>query len=844
MMNKILSIFLAFILFLPSLIIPVGLTYAKSSSSEDFRPEKSCKDGKCVDRLTGLLEAKSLEAKKNGCFPPENNKKPSEWYQNHPLSIDCFKLLKEIEELIAKIKKVEVYLKNLDEKGTCKSCEKGKSPISDIMTNLEDLDKANAQVSCSAQKKKEIWNNCGKDALCVLVSSSIDTLGPIANKMIPASIAGKGCKNGQDSCLTQLATGFIKSVFGLFEGLWDLLKGAGKLVKKGITNAWNWVWGAEEKSSTSQLAAAKASENEGVFQMLLKDFGGTMSKIWSALVASLKEWLSASVFCQEWSGTPQFSQCLRPAQGFDCTSCKAMITGVCSISGTIIAEIIPAFLTGGLVTAAKYGVQGAGKIIKTFKISSKALKTIKASKVSKLINPITKVTKVVKASKVVNLVADAIQISLTTIKNVLLRPSVKAAKISLQAIQSVGKTAKAYLMVGPTGTFVSFTGKALKTTGKVLIFPFENAMTKKAYELGEVSIAKLVKGVKPTVIHSVRPVVAAEASKSLNVIDEAFGHLKVAKMEGETKAIAVAEDNYLKTVKDQRAKVLDDYLKSGKESKLSDVLDELFPELNYGKFKNLKNEDIIKAEDELLEAIQKMPSGPEKERLALHYQEHVASRLRKSVLFNHQTFSRDEVLENASLSHSQKVEKIAEVLKKSPSPSQEKKILKAVEESEKIGKGVLQYSSEDLLKQKKLLKNAGLTIQEADQVIKSGLAGKLHIQDQFDQLKKVIIPKSEGLVVEMSQKSEYQKMIAGFSHEKKDAYVRAMKTMEEGGMAPADVSKTMKTYEQNFNQVQKLAGSESDATSLLAEFIRREKAAGLSDDMIKAKLEKAFGACK
>jgi hypothetical protein len=844
MINKILSIFLALNFLLPSLVIPLQPAFAKTTSNEDFRPEKSCKDGKCADRLTGLLEAKSLEAKRIGCFPPANIKKISEWYQNHPLSIECFKLLKEIEELIAKVKKVEIYLKDLDEKGTCKSCDKGQSPISDIVSNLEDLDKANAQVTCSEKKKKEIWNNCGKDALCVLVASSIDTLGPIANKIIPASIAGKGCKNGQDSCLTQLATGFIKSVFGLFEGLWDLLKGAGKLVKKGITNAWNWVWGAEEKSSTSQLAAAKASENEGVFQMLRKDFGGTMSKIWSALVGSLKEWLASSVFCQEWSGTPQFSKCLRPAQGFDCTSCKAMITGVCSISGTIIAEIIPAFLTGGLVSAAKYGAQGASKIIKTFKISSKALKTIKASKVSKLINPITKVTKVVKASKAVNLVADAIKISLTTIKNVMLKPIVNSAKISLEAIKTVGKTAKAYLVVGPTGTFVSFSAKALKTTGKVLIFPFENAMTKKAYELGEASMVKLVKGMKPTVIHSVRPVVTAEVSKSLNVMDEAFGHLKVAKMEGETKAIAEAEEKYLKTVIDHRGKVVDNYLKSAKNNKLSDVLDDLFPELNYGKFKDLKSDDILKAEDELLEAIQKMPSGPEKERLALEYQDHVASRLRKNVLFNRQTFSRDEVLENASLSHSQKVKKIAEVLKKSPSASQEKKILKAVEESEKIGKGVLLYTSEDLAKQKYLLKNSGLTNQEVDQVIKSGLTGKLQIQDQFEHLKKVIVPKSDGLLVDMSQRPEYRKIISGFGQETRVSYAKAMKTMEEGGMAPAEVTNTLKKFEKNFDQVQKLAGSDTDAASMLAEYIRREKAAGLSDQMIKAKLEKAFGACK
>jgi hypothetical protein len=842
MMKHIISYLLVFILTLPSFVFLSRDAYAKGS--DEFKPEKDCKEGKCVDRLTGLLEAKTLEAQKNGCLPSDKIKDKTKWYKDHSISLKCFQKLKEIEELLAKIKKVEIYLSSLDEKGTCTSCKTTKSPVTDLMENIEDLDKANAQLTCSEEKKKQVGDKCGKDALCVLVASSLDVLGPIASNLIPASIAGKDCKNGQDSCLTQLATGFVKSVFGLFEGLWDLLKGAGKMIKKGITNTWNWVWGAEDKSSTSQLAAAKASENESVFQMLRKDFGGTISKIWSALVASIKDWLASNVFCQEWSGAPQFSQCLRPAQGFDCTSCKAMITGVCSISGTIIAEIIPAFLTGGLVTAAKFGVQGASKIAKGLKVSSTALKAIKSSKVSKYINPITKISRTVKTSKAVNVVADAIKVSLATIKRVLLKPIVKTAKASIDALKLAASSAKTFLMVTPAGPVISFSAKALKTTGKVVIYPFENAMTKKAYELGEKSVARLIKGTKPVAVNVIRPVVAGEASRGLEVIDNSFSQLKVAKLEGEASTIVEAEEKYLNAISDVRPKVLDDYLKNSQEYQLNEIIDELFPELNYGRFQKFTNEEILLAEESLLEAIQKLPTGNHKDKLAKQYQELVSSRLRKYVLFKQQAFSKDEVLQNAALTPEKKVERIAEILKNVTSAASERKILKVIEEIEKMGKGLFAYTADELAKQKKLLKSAGLKSQEADQVIKAGLVGRLQLEDQFNNLRKVIIPKSQGLIEEMAGKPDYKGLILEFTPDRKPAYVKAMKTMEEGGMSPSQVSHTMKTYQKNFNHVQKIAGSDTDAASMLAEFIRREKAAGLSDDLIKTKLEKAFGACK
>jgi hypothetical protein len=80
--------------------------------------------------------------------------------------------------------------------------------------------------------------------------------------------------------------------------------------------------------------------------------------------------------------------------------------------------------------------------------------------------------------------------------------------------------------------------------------------------------------------------------------------------------------------------------------------------------------------------------------------------------------------------------------------------------------------------------------------------------------------------------------------EKKVVIAQVVKVMEEGGMPPAQITSTVKKYEKNFDQVRKLSGADSDAPSLLAEYIRREKQSGLSDEAILEKLEKAFGACK
>ena len=845
-LNYLLSLALLMPTFAPIAVHAQTKGKTKTSTSKVYDPSVSCPKGECVEKMVGLLEAKIKAAYKDKCLPPSNTKDPEAWFENNKMSMNCFKQLREIEELQDKLQKVENYLSLNADKGTCPHCKQADNPADGIMGNLAAVQAANEELSCSPERKKQIWDKCGSDAMCVLIASSLTTLGPLANKVLPASLKNKGC-NSNDSCLTQLAMGFVKAVFGLFEGLWDLLKGAGNLIKKGASNLWDWVRGAEDKSSTAQLAAAKASEDEGIFRQLMNDFGGTMSRIWSGFLAAIKEWLSAGIFCQEWSGVPQFSTCKRPAQGLDCTECKAMITGMCALTGVIVAEVIPAFLTGGVVTCAKYGASGAAKVAKLFKVSATTMKAIKSSKVASMaVKTASAVTKVVKASKVINTVSHVMKTALSLIKTVMLKPIVKGTRVSLQAMRKVAAASKVYVMSSAAGPVVIFGTKVVKTAGKVVIFPFENAMTRKAFQLGEKTTATVIAKATGKVMNLSRPVLAStEAARGLAAIDDAYTSYRAAKLGSDAKAVQKAEAVYIKAAREHRGKILESYIKEHKKVKFSDLVDEFYPELKYGKYaKHVTPDEVTKAERELFEAISKVSDPKKKEALTLAYQDHLTSGLRK-VEMPAKSFTRDEVLEHAALNPNQKADLAIEITDKNVSAAQKQKIVTALKETEEAGgTGVLKASNEQLTKQNKILTDAGFTKKEADEIVQSGLASRVSPEDTYTALRRVPVPKAEEIAETVSNNESFMKLIVSLPPERRPAAARALKIFEDAGMPSDEVIKTFSQYEKNFNHVQKLAGTDSDAASLLAEYIKRERKAGVADDIIKQKLDKAFGACK
>jgi len=399
-MNRILSLILSFILALPSFIIPLEKVQAASESAPKFNIERECPNANCVNRLAGLLEAKIKRAKADSCLPPDGTKNEEQWFETNTLTADCFKLVKEIEEDIERLESIQTHFSALMIQDEERMCRETQENAVFNASQLRDFQKASEAASCTEARKKEVWSKCASDASCVLVSTAAGMTGPLANVLIPKGMRAQGCSGTQDNCLKQLALGFVKSVFTLFEGAWGLLKSAGKGIANQSRRFWNWVTDAEDKSSTAQLSAAQASEDEGIFRQLKNDFSGTMARMWTGLVAALKHWLANSVFCQKWSGTPQFSKCLEPAQGFGCTSCKAMITGMCAMVGVIASEVIPAFLTGGLVTIAKYGVSGASRVASLVKVSAPTMRALKNSRLAGMaVRPAARLTQKVATSR-------------------------------------------------------------------------------------------------------------------------------------------------------------------------------------------------------------------------------------------------------------------------------------------------------------------------------------------------------------------------------------------------------------------------------------------------------------
>ena len=738
-MNRFISFILSLMIALPSFVIPSSQVVAAEESNPQFNIDRECPNANCVDRLTGLLEAKIDRAKRESCLPPDETENHQEWYETRTHSAECFKLVKEIEEDIQRLERIQAHFSGAMLDDEVRMCREEQSNSVFNAQQLKQVQEATARASCTEAKKKEVWNNCASDASCVLISSSLSVLGPAANKVIPSSLRAKGCRAGQDNCLLQLATGFVKAVFSFFEGAWGLLKSAGKAIASGVANQsrrfWNWVTDAEDRSSTAQLSAAQASEEEGIFQQLKNDFSGTMARMWTGLMAALRHWMSNSVFCQKWSGTPQFSQCLQPAEGFGCTSCKAMITGMCALTGVLVAEVIPAFLTGGIVTIAKYGVSAASRVSKLVRVSATTTRAIANN--SKLISMATKpainFTKKVASSRFSQAGLRAMKNGLSKISRFLLRPIVVTTKKSLRAIASAARAGKTYAMMTPAGPVILYGQKALSTTVKVVLYPIENPLVVKSFQLGERFFDKIfAQAGKARFFSGVRPALTAEASRAMASIDDAYIEMRVTQYTRRhgSQYVTQAEEKYLKHLRLKRSEVIDDYLLKKPEIPFNRLIEDLYPDLKYGKYsKHLSAQDILKAEGDLLDAVKRMRDGPDKDRLYSEIESHFSSVARSETLAGSPSFTRPQVIENAKLTDDElRIKKAFDLIQVDPSKLSStdlEKLKLGLNNAHEVGAGgVFNYKYQDISDKYKLLTEAGYTNRQAELLIRSGLAGK------------------------------------------------------------------------------------------------------------------------
>lgn len=711
-MKNFIALKLAFIFFLSSFSNWGTISVAEAKSAN------RCEDGECIEGLLDKLEDLG-KVYQRSCLPAKEEK---------GLTEQCWKLLTEINHLEGELAKHQTRLEARlgCESGDCKHPDQNLS----LNSQVQALENEEKKLTCSPAKKQEIKNQCPSDLNCVLISSALTVGGYLAELIVPQNAKPAGCHLGDDSCVTQLATGFLRAAISFFEGAWDLLKLAGNAASKKMSEFWNWVKGAEDHSSTSQLAMAKASEDSGVFDALVNDFPGTMKKIWGALMGSVKEWLKSDIFCQKWSGVPHLSKCEKPTETFDCMSCKTWTNGLCAATGTLVAEVVPAFLTGGLVTAVKHGASGAAKISKLFKVSDKGIAAIKNSRAGKMASENSaKISQVLKSSTGVRATKVAVETALAAIKKYMMSPLRKTIKGAFSTFSKAFKSGTVYLMESPAGKVIHFSGKALKTTGKVVIYPIENPLTVMAYKAGTRSFDKVLRLGKPKL--AAPTTVSAAIKVQDQGAEELLARLEEAKVK-RPKDILKLEEELLSKVKGNRQKLLKEILASDK-TEFSDIIRHLYPELQYGDLaKKLTPAEILAAEKELYLAIEALADGPLKTKLTKKYNAHVIQGPAREKVVGKTSPTYKEIIDNAKLSSEKRFEAAIKILGKEKSTPEEKaKLARALEEAHLAGpdNGVFEYSWKELREKYRILTDAGFTKDEADVLIRAGLAGRPPVRE-------------------------------------------------------------------------------------------------------------------
>lgn len=584
----------------------------------------SCENGECVPALIDKLEELGT-LYQNECLP--KNVKDSQIREHHlknGLTETCWRYITEINHLESELLKHQNRLEARlgCDGGECKLNNREES----LNAQLANLSKVENNLSCTEPKKKQIKSTCKSDLSCVLIGSALNIGGFVAEKLLPASSKPKNCNLRNDNCLTQLATGFLRAAITFFDGAWDLLKLAGRKAKEEMSKFWNWVSGAEDHSSTSQLAMAKASEDKGIFDSLIKDFPGTMKKIWEAFMGGIKEWLKTKVFCQKWSGVPQFSQCLKPTESFDCIPCKTMVTGLCSATGTIVAEVVPAFLAGGLVTAVKYGANGAVRIARLFKVSKGGMSTVQKSKIGKYASTNTgKIDEALKLSKGLKTAKAAVEASLGAIKTYLLNPGRKIIKTSFNVMSSALRGSGGFVAQTPAGKVLVFSGNVVKKGLKVVLYPIDNPMTAFAYKSGVRSFEAAIKLGTPKL--GSKTIVTSSIIQRNSQLETLLARLEKAKMEAsyDLAKVVKLESDLISQLGTQRPEILKGALLSD-EANLTEIIKNLYPELQYSDLaRTLPKDKILAAETELYLEIQRMPMGASKTKMLEDFKSHLSS---------------------------------------------------------------------------------------------------------------------------------------------------------------------------------------------------------------------------
>lgn len=585
MMKKFLSLTLAFILLLQT--VPV---MADEETSIEL-----------VQKLSVLNEMFSLK-----CLPKGVKKENlNSYYEKNGLTEECWRIMSEVNEGEIKLQQLR-----MQEEQTIK-CESGCSSVEKLLSHagLVDIEKIRGQLSCTEEKKQENLKNCASDSLCVLESSAMLVGGYAVDHFFPKFAKPKNCDLGNDSCVTQIVTEFLRALFGLFKSMWSGLKAAGTYIEEKTVQFWDFVTNAEDHSSTSQLALAKASEDEGIFKELINDFPGTVSKIWEGLSGALKHWMKTDIYCKKWSGVAHFSECLQPLESFDCMSCKQFLVGTCGFIGVLGKEILTAFFTGGLLTAAKHGIEGSQTIAKVLKTSKALQESIKKVKVK---------------PRPAGAAATKTAVAMNAINAYLLSPAREITRAAFLKVEALMKTAPVAMVISGTNKTLVFSYKAAEYTVKGIMMPLSNPLTDKAFRAGIKTFDKVFKFGAPKL--TVKGPAATALTATDDTIEPLLAEIELNRLAG---AMAKKQTIHLEKQLFDKVKPLRKDLSTKalqNEPDLDDVINYLYPELRYGELaKTLPRTSILQAEKELARTIGSLPKGSARTKLLKELQEHISN---------------------------------------------------------------------------------------------------------------------------------------------------------------------------------------------------------------------------
>lgn len=237
------------------------------------------------------------------------------------------------------------------------SCDTTQSPTDDLAASA--LAVANKAGAC--QKKSEDNQCLGEMGCTVMVAANpFAALGGfIASKMAAEknSCLAKGATNA-GGCLANVMKGIFDSLWGLLTLVWDIGAGA-------VRSAAEWMGIIEksEKASSEKLMAAQQA-GPGFIKRFISNPVDTIKEISAAMYNGIRDAAFESYGCEQWSGAPFISRCMKPMSNWDCATCQQKLQVMCGVAGFALGEIPTAILTGGLVAGGKAIAVGTMKAIK------------------------------------------------------------------------------------------------------------------------------------------------------------------------------------------------------------------------------------------------------------------------------------------------------------------------------------------------------------------------------------------------------------------------------------------------------------------------------------------------